>query len=297
MDIYEYTPGEKIFHSVLPETRIVNRSLVVEDFGPIEPTPDMDPDMYKRALLREQTIANNVINQELLHNWYVIQSEITSLYSEYNELEEQLAMSEHTDELTNEPVVGSEDIAIPSDTEIRMSTICQDLTTGLLPDLILERDQLEEITPWLTELRLDNDDLTKIPEIVYVQELHNELAKKVIRHERNITSRDLETTVSDIAKMSSLIFSMVSTIYDSMTDAQKNRIPADERAVIDHAIAMKATTLTRADKQLMVFGLDAVTKLFVKEREITEIVAKHKTDVPPPSLDPAPNTTSGTTNP
>ena len=292
MDIYKYIPGEKISHSILPPTRVVERKLVVEDLGPIEPTPDTTPDTYKRALLREQTIANNVVNQELLHNWYLIQSEITSLYKEYNELEEKLAMSENTSESIGESSMDSgDDIPIgPSDTEIRMKAICRDSTTGLLPDLIAKRDRLEEITPWLKELRIDDGDLSKIPEIVYVEELHEELANKVIRHERNITCRDLETTAGDIAKMSSLIFSMVATIYNSMTEAQKNRIPADRRAVIEHAIAMKAKTTTRADKQVSVLGLDAITKLFDREREIAEIIDKHKPEITPLSLPEEPET-------
>ena len=277
MNIYNYIPGDEISHPILPTTRIVSRELVVEDLGPTEPTTYTDSDLYKQSLLQEETIKYNARVQSLLQDWYIVQSKISSLYIEYNELVEQTDNNDISD--------------TPLDAEIRMSVICQDSTTGLLPDLIRDRDELEESTPWLSELRVVDGDLSKIPEIVYIKKLRNELANKVIRHERDITSRDLETTVSDIAKMSSLIFSMVSTIYKAMSDDQKNRIPEDARMVIDHAIAMKATTITRADKQLMVFGLDAITKLFVKEREITEIVDKHKVDIPPVSPSQEPETT------
>ena len=272
MNIYNYIPGDEISHPILPSTRIVSRELVVEDLGPLDPTTYTNSDLYKQSLLQEETIKYNSRTQSILQDWYVVQSEISSLYAEYNELATQVT----NDDISNTLL----------DAELRMNVICQDLSTGLLPDLIRDRDELEGSNPWLSELRVVDGDLSKIPEIVYIEELSDELANKVIRHERNITSRDLETTVGDVAKMSSLIFSMVSTIYKAMPDAQKEKIPLAERAIIDHALESKAKTTTRADKQLEVFGLKAVTKLFDREREITEIIAKHKTDVPPPEPEP-----------
>ena len=97
-------------------------------------------------------------------------------------------------------------------------------------------------------------------------------AKRLVVIERDATVRDVEDTLADLAKMNSLLFSMVSALYTTASAAQKNKIPAADKAIIDYAVTKFGTITTRADMQLAVEGTALVDKLYQRETDITNIV-------------------------
>jgi len=96
--------------------------------------------------------------------------------------------------------------------------------------------------------------------------------KKIISSERDKDIRNSEDTLADLAKMNSLLFSMVSTIYGTLSTTAKNKIPAAERAVIDYAITKFAAMQTRGDRQLAKEGIVLIDKLFDREEAIADLV-------------------------
>lgn len=100
--------------------------------------------------------------------------------------------------------------------------------------------------------------------------------KKLIAHERDSKVRNSEDTLADLAKMNSLLFSTVGSIYGTLTATAKDKIDADTRAVIEYSISKFADTQTRADRQLAEEGTELVDKLFSREVQIADIIDELK---------------------
>jgi len=102
--------------------------------------------------------------------------------------------------------------------------------------------------------------------------LPTDIKKRLMAHERDLTVRDLNDTVADLSKMNALLMSFISTIYGTLSATAKNKIPAPEKAVIDHAVAAWPNTSTRGDRQLALEGTALVDKLYAREVAIADIV-------------------------
>jgi len=145
-----------------------------------------------------------------------------------------------------------------------------DLKTATDARTVIETAYALNVTSeWLTTYRGVTTTATRpvvtgvIP--VYIKKL---LAAREIKSQ----VRGTEDTIADLAKMNSLLFSMVSSIYGTLTVTQKNKIPAPEKAVIDYATTTFTTIQTRADRQLASEGTALIDKLFGREVEIADIV-------------------------
>lgn len=84
---------------------------------------------------------------------------------------------------------------------------------------------------------------------------------------------DTQDSVADNAKMISLMITLLSRFYDSFTDTQKNRIPQEDKALIEYLFSKFAETNTRADVQFsQEGGQTMVDKLLDRQAKIGEIV-------------------------
>jgi len=82
---------------------------------------------------------------------------------------------------------------------------------------------------------------------------------------------DLNDSVADNAKMISLIMTTISRMYDSFTATQKDRIPQEDRDVIEYTFATFAQTETRADVQFTTEGITLIDKLLNRQGQIGDI--------------------------
>jgi hypothetical protein len=72
--------------------------------------------------------------------------------------------------------------------------------------------------------------------------------------------------------MNALLMSFVAVIYSTLSTAAKAKIPATEKAVIEHAVTAWPNTSTRGDRQLASEGTALVDKLYSREVAIADIV-------------------------
>jgi len=95
---------------------------------------------------------------------------------------------------------------------------------------------------------------------------------RLIAYKRDTSVRNAETTIADLAKMNSLLFSMVGMMYKTFTTTDKNKIPPQDRGIIEYALASFKNKETRADRQLLVEGTKLIDRLFKREVEIADII-------------------------
>ena len=122
---------------------------------------------------------------------------------------------------------------------------------------------------WLKNYRGVSDSVTR-PTVTGT--IPKSVRKAMIAVERNTSVRNVEDTLADLAKMNSLLFSVVAALYKAMPATTLNKIPAAEKGLIDYAMAGFGNITTRADKQLATEGTALVDKLFDREVAIADIV-------------------------
>ena len=137
------------------------------------------------------------------------------------------------------------------------------------------RDAKEAQFEWLKAYRGEETEAVR-PEPAADVKISPDDVKKLIAHERDSKVRNSEDTLADLAKMNSLLFSTVGSIYGTLTSTAKDKIDADTRAIIEYSIAKFADTQTRADRQLAEEGTDLVDKLFAREVQIADIIDELK---------------------
>jgi len=125
------------------------------------------------------------------------------------------------------------------------------------------------VNEWLTSYRGLTTTATR-PVVTGV--IPKYIKKLIAAREIEYHVRNKDDTIADLAKMVSLLLSMVSSIYGTLSTTQKGKIPAAERAIIDYATTTFAAIQTRADRQLATEGTTLIDKLFGREVEIADIV-------------------------
>lgn len=152
----------------------------------------------------------------------------------------------------------------------------KELTTrvsGELEYVENKRKSLEEENPWLQKYLGIETDIER-PDVISSVTISNDNIKKLIAYERDMTVRNVEDTLADLAKMNSLLFSVVSKIYEILPSEQIDNIPADEKTIIEYALESFKNINTRADLQLAEEGEVLIDKLMNRESEIAKIVTE-----------------------
>jgi len=82
--------------------------------------------------------------------------------------------------------------------------------------------------------------------------------------------------IADAAKMNSLILSMLSRIYASLTEEQKTTFTPEEKALTEFTLVKFSETDTWADIQLKEEGSMMIERLLDRQAEIAIVVAAAK---------------------
>ena len=93
------------------------------------------------------------------------------------------------------------------------------------------------------------------------------------RKEINETVFDEADSIADNAKMISLMFSVVSRIWEAMPQEQKDTLDQNDVAIIDETIQKFKDTTTWADRLFEEEGTDLVDRLFERQEQIGNILA------------------------
>jgi uncharacterized protein YifE (UPF0438 family) len=139
----------------------------------------------------------------------------------------------------------------------------------------IEEDATNEVSnEWLKAYRGEDTDVVR-PEPSETTVLPREDTKKLIAHERDLTIRNAEDSIADLAKMMSLAYSVISTLWKLVPDDTKDNIDTATRDMIDYSVLKFDEIETRADDQLADEGIALIDKLYERESGIAEIVRKY----------------------
>jgi len=167
------------------------------------------------------------------------------------------------------------------DINITVNTMLSETQISLVADLLVYLDNklLKDIdardtielgdNAWLQTYR-GVTTTTQRPTVTAI--IPKPVLKKLVRVVRDKNVRSSEDSIADLAKMNSLLFSMVSSIYGTLSATAKSKIPVAEKGLIDYAITTFSTVQTRADRQLLTEGTALIDKLFKRETDIADIV-------------------------
>ena len=96
--------------------------------------------------------------------------------------------------------------------------------------------------------------------------------KARVRYEIETEVFDLHDSVADNAKWLSLLTTLLSRMYGTFTDTQKNKLSTKDRALIEGVFTMFANTNTRGDVQFAQEGPAMIQKVMQRQAQIGEIV-------------------------
>jgi len=274
---YEYTyDNEKVTRTVsetYPELSVLDESIK----NRVE--PDLAKAKYLKALEGKAEAKYITIEED----WFNAHNAVVKLETEYKELTDKLEKDLEVSE-DDENKLKDEDIEVINnrikilDGDIvefinDLGVVDNIVTEGLLSSSVKNRNDLEAKNPWLLKYRGVETDVER--PVVEVK-IGKSDRKKLIAYERDIYVRNSEDSIADLAKMISLAFSTISSIWESLDDDAKSSIDPDKKAMIDYSVAKFALTETRADAQLAEEGTKLVDKLFDREVNINSIITKHK---------------------
>jgi hypothetical protein len=279
------------------KTNLVNRN-PIKTFNDISVlkrgiTNGVNPDVIKQQLLDAKIGKAESKYITIEEDWFKQQQLVESLTSEIKTIKDQLTgVEEVIDEETNEVITPAveqvTDEAEVTALETRLKALEDQIeyffddmgvkqnTTikGELTLAVEARTELEEANEWLVAYRGVETTSVRPEPSEYVTLNRNE-EKELIAHERDLTVRNVEDSIADLAKTTSLAFSVISTLWEITSDEDKANIPEATRGMIDYAVNKFRQIDTRADDQLAKEGTALVDKLFDREVKITGIVRKY----------------------
>ena len=98
--------------------------------------------------------------------------------------------------------------------------------------------------------------------------------KAKARHRIENEVFDLRDSVADNSKMISLLISLVSRIYSTLTATAKGKLSSADKALIETVITEFKNVNTRADVQLAKEGPSMITKILSRQAQIGTIVSQ-----------------------
>lgn len=264
-----------------PETNLVERAI-------LETYPTLDilqrginakralATIQKGLLRAYQGVAEtNLVSKE--EEWYEAHSKIVDLTAELEQLNNPELQEDDNGvdiPLTEEQLntISDRKRAILGHDETTIVKDGTDIIThidGEIEIAVAERDSLEISFEFLKGYRGETTDAVRP---LVTSSIPWDVTKRLIAYERDQKIRNQEDSIADLAKMNSLLFSMVSAMYTAGTTTMKSNIPAETRGIIEHAITKFSETQTRADRQLAEEGAALIDKLFDREVQIADII-------------------------
>jgi len=266
-----------------PDTKIIERGI----------SAGRNPELIKKQQLKALQGEAEAPIVDIEESWFEQQQLVENLTAEVKTITDQLnGVEEVIDEMTNEVIVEAIEKVTDEDVvktlEDRLATINDKIeyyfddmgvkqNTTILGELNVAKEakgKLEEDNQWLKAYRGETTDEVR-PEPAEAVKLPRTQEKELIAHERNLTVRNNEDSIADLAKMVSLAFSVISTLWELTPDDAKEDIDADKKGMIDYAVSKFNATQTRADDQLAQEGVALIDKLYDREIAIAGIVRKY----------------------
>ena len=290
MTKYSYKVNEEtglVERSVLetyPDTKIIERGI----------SAGRNPELIKKQQLKALQGEAEAPVVAIEEDWFEQQQLIENLTAEVKTITDQLnGVEEVVDETTNEVLVEAVEKVTDEDViktlEDRLAIINDKIeyyfddmgvkqNTTVLGELNTAKEargKLEEDNQWLKAYRGETTDEVRPEPAAEVTKLPRTQEKELIAHERNLTIRNNEDSIADLAKMVSLAFSVISSLWEVTPDDAKESIDADKKGMIDYAVSKFNATQTRADDQLAQEGVALIDKLYDREIAIAGIVRKY----------------------
>jgi len=163
------------------------------------------------------------------------------------------------------------DTVIEYDSVIKMTDSGLEKLKKMFGNIEYKLNAMETNHEWLIELRGGYTEVKRpvVTEPLVTPKLDRD---KLIAYERDLTVRDLEGSVADIAKMVSLSFSAISALWSITSDEAKDELPSEVKKTIEYATSKFNAIQTRADRQLKVENTKFIDKLYEREVAIADIV-------------------------
>ena len=96
--------------------------------------------------------------------------------------------------------------------------------------------------------------------------------KGKMRYRVNNEVFDIHDSVADNAKAISLIFALLSRIYEALPASTKNRIPAEDRAMVEYAFQKYHSIQTRADVEFAVSGgKELIDRIMERQNKVGQL--------------------------
>jgi len=281
-----------------PETNLVEKS-VLETYPSTDSLENgiatgKSPALIKKQQLKALQGKAEAPLVKVEEEWFEKQQLVESLTLEAKTIEDQLSgveevIDEETQEVIVEAVEKVTDEAEVEKLQTRLDAINDKIeyyfddagvkqnTTipGELSVATTERAELEEEYEFLKGYRGEETTVVR-PEPAAKVKLPKKDVKKLIAHDRDLNVRNNEDSVADIAKMVSLAFSVISTLWEITPDDAKDTIDPDKRGMIDYAVLKFNEIDTRADDQLAEEGTKLIDRLYNREVQIAKIIKNHK---------------------
>lgn len=100
--------------------------------------------------------------------------------------------------------------------------------------------------------------------------------KAKIRKEIDEEVFDINDSVADNAKWSSILTTAISIIYTSLDDETKARMDPRQKAIMDALVYLYSASTTRFEIQYAEEGLGLITKMLDRQKAIGSIILKNK---------------------
>ena len=279
---------ERSISETYPDKSILDRGLSLKR------NPDLIQKQYLNAL---RGVAESLLIS-VEEEWYEQQKLVESLTLEAKTIKDQLTGAEEVlDDVTQEVLVEAvekvtdEDIVKSLEDRLAQiedkivyffddagikqnTTTLGELNTAIAARALLEDgDADNEAHEWLKTYRGEATEAVRpVPAEPVIP---REDAKKLIAHDRDLTVRNNEDSIADLAKMVSLSFSAISAIWAVTSDDAKSLLPTETKDIVDYAVLKFGEIDTRADDQLADEGVALIDKLFEREVAIATIVKKY----------------------
>jgi len=242
---------------------------------------DVEKNLSYNSFNISRTISKQYLDSFDIEKEILSQFDINDIKSHYKNFKEGvfnkplIAKEEAWYELYKELVITIEALNNP-DTSVEDLVSLETTKTDLeskIAEIEVDNIWLLEYTTTAQDTSLNNLSVRPVIEgFIYPKPFLNRL----IAYKRDTSVRNAETSIADVAKMNSLLFSMVGMMYNTLTATAKDKIPPQDRAVMEYAIASFKTKETRADRQLVRDGTKLIDKLFKREVDIADIIDEVK---------------------
>ena len=235
-----------------------------------------DTSLIKAELLRATIGSAEGKFVKIEEDWYKIATKLLNLEKELRELNSTNVESLEATEIAKieERIKELDGYSYVTYDGPRSSKVTN-VVEGLISKTRTEMLDMEAKNEWLKAYRGEDTDVIR-PEPASNIVMNVEDVKKLIAHERDLKVRNSEDSIADVAKMVSLAFSVIATLWELTPDDAKDNISAEKKGLIDYAVFKFNQINTRADRQIAAEGTALVDKLYDREVAIADIVDKVK---------------------